>query len=148
MEVQNVEVKWSLRNAAAEILDSGNISVTVSALSVWKSEKLDFTHAELRKNYVSYELWKAGKCLSQASTLFCPPKHFDFADPELTLDIQGDIIYIYAENFAKSVEIYSLDSDFILSDNFFDINSGVRMVRILKGENENLKVRSVYDIGR
>lgn len=147
-EAQNVEVKWSLRNAEAEILDSGNISLNVPALSVWKSERFDFPHAELRNHYVSYELWKEEKCLSQAAALFCPPKHFDFADPELTLDIQGDIIYIYAKNFAKNVEIYSLDSDFILSDNFFDMNSGVRQVRILKGEHENLKVRSVYDIGR
>lgn len=146
MEEQKVCVKWSLRNAQSEILEKGNWNVEPQSLSVWKSERISFENAGLRNSYIYYELWKDGECLSQAAALFCPPKHFEFENPDIQLDIQGNTIYVHAHKFAKSVEIYSPNSDFILSDNFFDMNAGIRAIQVIKGNAENIKVRSVYDI--
>ena len=71
---------------------------------------------------------------------------FDFVDPELEVYLDGDEIVVKASAYAKSVEVYSPDSDFILSDNFFDMNAGEKRVKIVEGEVGELKVRSVFDI--
>ncbi len=34
----------------------------------------------------------------------------------------------------------------ILSDNYFDMDKGEKRVKIISGEPNNLKIRSVYDI--
>ena len=78
--------------------------------------------------------------------LFTAPKHFNFKNPELTAEVVGDEIVIRAKAYAKSVEIYSDDCDYILSDNFFDMNAGEVRVKVLEGEAKNIKLRSVYDI--
>ena len=38
------------------------------------------------------------------------------------------------------------EDNLLLEDNYFDINSGIHKVKIIKGEPKGLKVRSVYDI--
>ena len=78
--------------------------------------------------------------------LFTAPKHFDFVDPRLTARIDGDEIVVTADAYAQSVEIYSDECDFILSDNFFNMNKGEKRVKILEGEVKGIKIRSVYDI--
>ena len=47
---------------------------------------------------------------------------------------------------AKAVEIDSIDSDFILSDNYFDMNAGSKTVKIVEGTPKTIRLRSVYDI--
>ena len=47
---------------------------------------------------------------------------------------------------AKNVEIRNENDDLVLSDNFFDMNPGVKVVRIIRGDANNLTVRSVADI--
>ena len=58
----------------------------------------------------------------------------------------GDEITVYADAYAKYVEIDSPDSDFVLSDNYFDMNAGKKTVKIIRGTPKTIKVRSVYDI--
>lgn len=146
MEKQVLDVKWSLRNPESEILEEGTWSVDMEPLSVWKSDRLSFEHASLRSDYLYYELWNGEECLSGAATLFCPPKHFAFEDPMLELESEGNKIFVHAHKFAKNVEIYSPDSDIVLSDNFFDMNAGDRVVEIVEGTYKALRVRSVFDI--
>lgn len=55
-------------------------------------------------------------------------------------------ILIKAEAYARSVEILNEDDALLLSDNYFDMNAGEKRIRIIKGEPNNLKIRSVYDI--
>ena len=55
-------------------------------------------------------------------------------------------IEISAKAFAKNVEIRNENDDLVLSDNFFDMNPGVKVVRIIRGDANNLTVRSVADI--
>ena len=53
---------------------------------------------------------------------------------------------VYADAYAKYVEIDSPDSDFILSDNYFDMDPGKKTVKILEGTPKTVRLRSVYDI--
>ena len=78
--------------------------------------------------------------------LFTVPKYFGFQDPNLRCEISGDELTVYADAYAQYVEIDSPDCDFILSDNYFDMNAGKKTVKILEGTPENIRLRSVYDI--
>ena len=55
---------------------------------------------------------------------------------------------VKAETYAKSVEILNDQEDLVLSDNYFDLNGGSKTVEILRGKPENLRLRSVWDIGQ
>ena len=108
--------------------------------------EVDFKKTDVRNNYYSFELIVDGEVVSEGTVLFTAPKHFDFVDPELEVYLDGDEIVVKSAAYAKSVEIYSPDSDFILSDNFFDMHAGEKRVKIIEGTPGELKVRSVYDI--
>ena len=64
----------------------------------------------------------------------------------LAVAVNEDTITVHTKAFAKYVEIYSPDSDFILSDNYFDINYGSKTVKIVEGTPKTIKLRSVFDI--
>ncbi len=95
---------------------------------------------------MSFQLYEADGIVSEGTVLFCPPKHFRFMDPKLSVTHEGDEITVTASAFAKSIEIQNENDDLILSDNFFDINKGSKKVKILRGVPAGLKVRSVYSI--
>lgn len=145
-ETVNGKVRAYLRNSSSEILKEYTYDVTVEPLSAISLEEIDFNKTDVLENYYSYELIIDGDTVSEGTVLFTAPKHYHFKNPEISLKVEGDEIVITAKAYAKSVEIYSMDSDFILSDNFFDMNAGEKRVKILEGEAKNLKARSVYDI--
>ena len=142
----DVTVKWALRNARAQVLRQGEERLTVDALSARWLEKIVFPQAELYGNYVSYELWQNGERQSAGSVLFCAPKHFHFADPELSLTREGDLLTVPAAAYARSVEIVCDDGDVLFDDNYFDLNAETRKIHILRGEGTKFRLRSVYDI--
>ena len=86
-----------------------------------------------------------GKTVGEGSVLFCAPKHFRFADPQLEVSLDGDEVVVTAHAYARSVEI-AAGADTVLEDNYFDMNAGERRVKILRGEGKTVAVRSVYDI--
>ena len=87
------------------------------------------------------------KTVSDGTALFTAPKHFVFEDPLLSYMINGDEITVTAQKYARYVEIDSPDSDFVLSDNYFDLNGGEsKTVKLLEGNFGEIKLRSVYDI--
>ncbi len=139
-------VRWSLRRASGEVLRRGAFPVNVPPQTSLNPEELLFPEAELTGDYLSFSLEADGKRLSFGTALFCAPKHFDFADPQLTVRREGDEIIVSAGALARAVEIRSEDPDLLLSDNFFDMNPGERRVRILRGQAETLQVRSVFDM--
>ncbi len=139
-------VKWQLRSADASVIREETEDVCLDALSVKWLDLKELPEAGLYDNYVSYQLIEDEKTVSQGSVLFCPPKHFQFKDPGLTVRLDGDEIVVSAEAYAKSVEIRNENDDLILSDNFFDLNGGEKRVKIIKGEPAGLSVRSVYNI--
>ena len=146
LKERKVTVKWQLRSNDASVIKEKSKKLSVAAMSSVWLEKTEFPEAWLYKNYVSYQLIEKGTVISQGSVLFCPPKHFAFLDPELTVRAEGDEIVVTAKYFAKSVEIRNKNDDLILSDNFFDMDAGEKRVKIIKGKANALKVRSVYSI--
>ena len=73
-------------------------------------------------------------------------KYFKYENPNLRYKVEGNTITVWADAYAKSVEIRNENDDLILEDNYFDMNAGEYRVKILDGKPDGLKVRSVYDI--
>ena len=139
-------VRWSLRNPEAAVLREGYFPVKVSALSAAWLEELDFCDQDTYGSYVAYSLEdETGQTVGSGTVLFCAPKHFRFSDPGLEAYREGDEIVVTAQAYARSVEI-RCDPDTVLEDNYFDLNSGTRRIRVLRGEPGEISVRSVYDI--
>ncbi|MDR1537702.1 MAG: glycoside hydrolase family 2 protein [Clostridiales bacterium] len=141
-------VKWALRDACAKVLSCGSFECEIPPLSSLWLEKLDFPQADMHSNYLSFELESKGSIISSGTVMFCPPKHFKFVDAQLELIASEDEITVKSSAYAKSVNIYSIDSDILLSDNFFDLNSDEKTVKILRGSLGDIRVRSAADIGR
>jgi beta-mannosidase len=146
LETVHGKVRACLRNSFSEVLEEYTYDVVIEPLSAIKLEEVDFHKTDVLENYYSYELAVDGNVVSDGTVLFTAPKHYHFKNPELSVTVEGDEIVVRSKAYAKSVEIYSMDSDFILSDNFFDMNKGEKRIKILEGNAKNLKVRSVYDI--
>lgn len=143
MDSHELEVRWQLRNSKAAVIEEGAENITVEPLSTKWFEEKDMDQADLHENYVSYQVLENGDVISEGTVLFCPPKHFKFADPELKVTVEGDEIVVSAEAYAKSIEIRNDNDDLLLSDNYFDLNAGTKRVRILGGKPEGIRVRSV-----
>lgn len=139
-------VRWALRNQKAEILQSGEQEIVIPALSSAWLQEMDFEKTDVNHNYLSYEFVIDGKIISEGTVLFTAPKYFQYENPNLQYEKKGDEITVYAESYAQYIEIDSPDSDFILSDNFFDMNAGKKTIKILEGTPNNIRLRSVYDI--
>jgi len=140
-------VRSYLRDSYGTILESFEEKVKVAPLSALPLCERDFNKTDVSSNYYSYELVdNSGSIVSSGTVLFTAPKHFNFKNPELEAELEGDEIVIRAKAYAKSIEIYSDETDFILSDNFFDMNAGEVRVKVLEGEAKNIKLRSVYNI--
>lgn len=139
-------VRAYLCSTNGEILGEYSWDVCVPPLSKYDLPEVDFHKTDVEHSYYRYELVSDGKVLSDGTALFTAPKHFDFPDPHLTYELSDGVITVYAEGFAKNVEIWSPDCDLYLEDNFFDITDGKRSVRILEGKPREIRLRSVYDI--
>ncbi len=139
-------VKWELINSYGEVLTSGQELVTVPKLSSVNVPEIDFNKTDVNENLLWYEMEVDGEVVSCGSVLFTKPKYFNFKNPELSATINGDEITVSAKSYARHVEIYSPDSDFVLSDNFFDMKPGTKTVKVVSGTPKTLIVRSVYDI--
>ena len=72
-----------------------------------------------------------GILVSSGTTLFCAPKHYAFADPKLTVSVDGDTVTVTAENYAKSVSVETENGVLRLDDNFVDMEAGTRTFKIL-----------------
>ena len=141
-----VEVTWQLRRADASVIRQGRETVTVEPLSSKWLEYEDFADADTFGDYIAYQMTENGAPAASGTALFCAPKHFRFADPQLALRVERDEIVVTAAAYARSVQILNADDTLKLSDNFFDMNAGETRVCILSGQPSGLRVRSVYDI--
>jgi beta-mannosidase len=115
--------------------------------AIW-FDKIELPEADMLNQYVSYEAIDNDLTISSGTILFSYPKYFKFLDPALSCIVDGDTITVQAENFAKCVEILNNNEDLVLSDNYFDMNAGTKQVKIIRGQPDDLRLRSVYDIGR
>ena len=141
------KVHWALRRPYASVIREGWFDVDCPALSSQWMETLDFHDEDTYSVYFSYELLdQQDEVISSGSVLFCSPKHFRFADPKLTVRVEGEEIVVTADAYARAVEIRA-GADTVLSDNFFDMNAGERRIKVVRGSlPETVSARSVFDI--
>lgn len=144
---RTVLVRWAVRNEKAQILRQEEQTVHVDALSSVWLDKVELPDIDVFREYVSYEAEENGEVFSQGTVIFSYPKYFKYENPKLTCRVEGDEIVVQASAYAKSVEILNENEDLILDDNYFDMNAGERRVKIISGNPDNLRLRSVYDIG-
>lgn len=60
--------------------------------------------------------------------------------------MEKDAITVTAKSYAKSDEILIENEDIILGDNYFDLNGDSKTVKVLRGNTDKIRLRSVYDI--
>jgi beta-mannosidase len=140
------QVVWALCNSDSETIEEGAYEVEIPALSAVWMEELNFHNTNIHENHLSYKFSSDGKVISEGSVLFTNPKHYHFSNPKLTCVVQQNEIIVTASAYAKYVEIYSDDSDFVLEDNFFDMEKGIKMIKVVHGTPKNVKARSCFDI--
>ena len=137
---------WALRNAAGDVLESGEEQIDVPALSARWLPVHAFPEADPANAYVSFDLYEGQTWVSGGSVLFVAPKHFSFKDPQLTVRANGDEVTISASAYARSIEVVCEDGDVLFDDNYFDLNADTRTIKILRGTGTRFTARSVYDI--
>ena len=100
----------------------------------------------MQEHHVFYSCLQNGEVISEGSVLFSMPKFYQYANPNLTVEREGDELLVRAEKYAGSVELLNENEDWVLSDNYFDMEAGEKRVRILSGDAKEIRVRSIYDI--
>lgn len=142
------EVVWALRAPDGEIVRQNQQTLTIPAMSAKWLDKVDCADASLTGHYVSFAFVMDNVAVSEGTCIFCAPKHFEFVDPRLTVETRGDTLVVTSRTYAKQVWLESEDADLLLDDNAFDMNPGTKVVRVVKGTAEKVRVRSVWDLGR
>lgn len=142
------EVVWALRAPDGEIVRQNQQTLTIPAMSAKWLDKVDCADASLTGHYVSFAFVVDDVALSEGTCIFCAPKHFEFVDPRLTVETRGDTLVVTSHAYAKQVWLESEDADLLLDDNAFDMNPGTKVVRVVRGSAEKVRVRSVWDLGR
>lgn len=142
------EVVWALRAPDGEIVRQNQQTLTIPAMSAKWLDKVDCADASLTGHYVSFAFVMDNVAVSEGTCFFCSPKHFEFVNPRLTVETRGDTLVVTSHAYAKQVWLESEDADLLLDDNAFDMNPGTKIVRVLRGSAEKVRVRSVWDLGR
>lgn len=142
------EVVWALRTPDGEIVRQNQQTLTIPAMSAKWLDKVDCADASLTGHYVSFAFVVDDVAVSEGTCIFCAPKHFEFVDPRLTVETRGNTLVVTSHAYAKQVWLESEDADLLLDDNAFDMNPGTKVVRVLRGSAEKVRVRSVWDLGR
>ena len=142
------EVVWALRTPDGAIVRQNQQTLTIPAISAKWLDKVNCADASLTGHYVSFAFVVDDVALSEGTCIFCAPKHFEFVNPRLTVETRGDTLVVTSHAYAKQVWLESEDADLLLDDNAFDMNPGTKVVRVVKGTAEKVRVRSVWDLGR
>ena len=142
------EVVWALRAPDGEIVRQNQQTLTIPAMSAKWLDKVDCADASLTGHYVSFAFVVDDVAVSEGTCIFCAPKHFEFVDPRLTVETRGDTLVVTSHAYAKQVWLESEDADLLLDDNAFDMNPGTKVVRVVRGTAEKVRVGSVWDLGR
>lgn len=142
------EVVWALRTPDGAIVRQNQQTLTIPAMSAKWLDKVDCADASLTGHYVSFAFVVDDVAVSEGTCIFCSPKHFEFVNPRLTVETRGDTLLVTSHAYAKQVWLESEDADLLLDDNAFDMNPGTKVVRVVRGTAEKVRVRSVWDLGR
>ncbi len=136
------EVRNNLNN---KVILSDNITVSVPKLSALKIDEIEFEKIDVNNHYLYFYLTVDGEMVSEGTAVFTAYKFFNFKNPLLRVERNGNELTVYSDSFAKYVEI-SCQQDIILSDNYFDMVPGKKVIKISDSDIHGIKIRSVYDI--
>ncbi len=141
------EVRWKLCDPHGSEIESGTFEAEVPALSGKWFDPMDFSGHDLLEVNLWFEFVSGGKTVSEGSCIFTAPKHYHFADPQLTVRTEGDEIVVTSGAYAQKVMIDNGPGNLKLTDNYFDMMPGERRVRVIEGDpDDGLFVQSVHDI--
>ncbi|MBR2623045.1 MAG: glycoside hydrolase family 2 protein [Clostridia bacterium] len=146
MYEMNGTIRWELRDADSDILQSKTQEVCVDALSAKWLDKIVFEGLDPKTQHLHFTLEVNGEILSEATVLFTVAKYHRFQNPHLRYELENNVITIHSDCYAKAVQIEGIDGDLLLEDSFFDMEKGEKRIRILSGTATKLSLRSVYDI--
>lgn len=159
-------IKWALKDNCCNIIEEGTKGIEVSALSSNMCENLNFDNIIIndeikRKTYLEYSFICDSHDISRGTVLFCRPKHFEFIDPQINVDVYDEndkfVLSVSCQAYAKYIELDLRDCDCRFSDNYFDLSKGesrniyvmkdTLSKNVTKNEFESLlTVRSIFDI--
>lgn len=146
---QTVAVRWSLRDSQSAVIgEEHEEKVTVPALSSVWLDKVNLPHARIRQDHVTYSCIQDEEVISEGSVLFSMPKFYEYTNPQLEVSVDGDTITVRSQAYAGNVELLNENEDWVLSDNYFDMEAGEKQVKILSGKASKIRIRSIYDIAR
>ena len=146
MYAMNGKIHWELRDADSRILQANTHDICVDALSAKWVDKITFEGLDPETQHLHFSLEMNGEIVSENTVLFTVPKYHRFQNPNLRYAIDGDVLIIHSDAYAKAVQIEGVDGDVLLEDNFFDMEKGEKRIRILSGKATKFSLRSVYDI--
>ncbi len=127
------EVRWRLMRLNGEVVDRGEMDVTVNPLSsikVFEKKFSSLSLSEKRENVFVAELIKDGEVISKQVASFVRTKHVGLVDPQLKARVRLDeneniaTIELEAQYLARFVELSFDDADVVFSDNYFDVLPG------------------------
>jgi beta-mannosidase len=158
-------IQWKLRTNASEVIKEGTVEAEIDSLSAALCERLDFseelTETSRRKVYLECILFVGGKMVNTTTLLFTKPKHFDFVNPDISVQVEETNetfeLILDSRALAKYVELDLAEADCNFSENYFDLSAGInKKVTVeksrlsteldLKAFKGQLKIRSIYDI--
>lgn len=159
------ELKWQLCHTSGRIVDQGCLTLELESASTKLALELDFAdHISadrrfVREHALTFQWVRSGEIISDGTIMFCPPKHFEWQDPELSCAVEEQdkhwLVKIKSAAFAKAVEIRIDHVDCVWEDNFFDISPEQdKTMKLSKADlpfvtaeelHDNLKLRSIID---
>ena len=148
MQDRTLSVRWQIRKACGSVLREEEVNdIAVPALSAVALDEV-LIDIDRFSEYVSYQMLdEEGNVASEGTTLYIQPKYFRFEDPEIQVEVlDEEHILVTAKKFAKNIQILDEAGELKLSDNYFDLQPGSRVLTVLAGKPENLSVMSVFDI--
>jgi beta-mannosidase len=126
------EISWRMMRLDGEVLDAGQVAVSVEPLSsllVFEKAFGDLGLQEKREHVFVAQLLDGDKVITTQLATFVRDKHLALVDPQLKaylLEGEGDIVQIEVEAryLARFVELSLDDADVVFSDNYFDVLPG------------------------
>lgn len=94
-------------------------------------------------NYLHYSLICDEKVVFENCELLVQPKYYKYSIPKIQTEVEGNILKIFSDSFADSVEIYSEDEYLELSENYFTMAPGKKEIKIIAGNASNCMVRTL-----
>ncbi|QQO08489.1 beta-mannosidase [Breznakiella homolactica] len=138
LKSEQCRLEVTLMDTEFKVLHSAGITAEAPPLSAAAVLTVDFApfipDGNTRKRvFARYRLLRKDSCVSQGTTMFVKPKHFELPQVsyETAVTDLGDTyeISVRAGGFSNYTEVFFRNTDAVLSDNFFDI-TGPEAVRI------------------